>query len=46
MISHQRDPIFNWTHMEGCEHFLTIDGLNRELLTEILDTAESFRRGI
>ncbi len=23
-------------------HFLTIDGLNRELLTEILDTAESF----
>jgi len=24
------------------KHFLTIDGLNRELLTEILDTAESF----
>lgn len=24
------------------KHFLTIDGLNREMLTEILDTAESF----
>jgi len=23
-------------------HFLTIEGLNREIITEILDTAESF----
>ena len=24
------------------KHFLTIDGLDKEILTEILDTAESF----
>ena len=30
------------TEQGKLKHFLTIDGLSRELLTEILDTAESF----
>ncbi|MBL3591093.1 MAG: aspartate carbamoyltransferase catalytic subunit [gamma proteobacterium endosymbiont of Lamellibrachia anaximandri] len=37
-----RGPSLQLDDVGRLRHFLTIDGLNRELLTEILDTAEGF----
>jgi len=38
----KRHQNFQLNEQGGLRHFLTIDGLSRELLTRILDTAESF----